>query len=163
MTTFDLWPIPLGGGAWCAGTNMWHPKTPASYESIPATLATQIPTLWIHTSGGRGRGGGALILYRCRAFDLFASVDAHLCLPVMMWNFNGLVLSSITMQCHIPVTMYLLAENLPAMENKSLLYIVFFCYHFANRGQTKPWRWVPDSGVPERIFLGRFVPYIFRP
>ncbi len=25
--------------------------------------------------------GGALILDRCRAFDLFASVDAHLCLP----------------------------------------------------------------------------------
>jgi hypothetical protein len=48
------------------------------YESLPAPLATQIPTLWIRTSGGRGRGG-ALILDRCRAFDLFASVDAHLC------------------------------------------------------------------------------------
>ncbi len=80
MTTFDLWPIPLGGGAWGAGTNMWHPEAPASFESLPASLATQIPTLWIHTSGGRGRGG-ALILDRCRAFDLFASVDAHLCLP----------------------------------------------------------------------------------
>jgi hypothetical protein len=79
MTTFDLWPRPLGGGAWGAGTNIWHPETPASYESLPATLATQIPTLWILTSGGRGRGG-ALILDRCRAFDLFASVDAHLCL-----------------------------------------------------------------------------------
>ncbi len=30
---------------------------------------------WIHTTGGRGRGG-ALILDRGRAFDLFASVDA---------------------------------------------------------------------------------------
>ncbi len=77
MTTFDLWPIPLGGGAWGAGTNMWHPETPASYESLPAPLATQIPTLWILTSGGRGCGG-ALILDRCRAFDLFVSVDAHL-------------------------------------------------------------------------------------
>ncbi len=28
--------------------------------------------------GGVGVGGGALILGRCRAFDLFASVDAHL-------------------------------------------------------------------------------------
>ncbi len=28
---------------------------------------------------GRGVGVGALILDRCRAFDLFASVDAHLC------------------------------------------------------------------------------------
>ncbi len=79
MTTFDLWPIPLGGGAWGAGTNMWHPETPASYESLPALLTTQIPTLWIHTFGGRGHGG-ALILDRCRAFDLFASVNAHLCL-----------------------------------------------------------------------------------
>ncbi len=78
MTTFDLWPRPFGWGAWGAGTNIWHPETPASYESLPAPLATQIPALWIHTSGGRGRGG-PLILDRCRAFDLFASVDAHLC------------------------------------------------------------------------------------
>ncbi len=78
MTTFDFWPLSLGGGAWGAGTNMWHPETPASYELLPAPLATQIPTLWIHKSGGRGHGG-ALILDRCRAFDLFASVDAHLC------------------------------------------------------------------------------------
>jgi hypothetical protein len=55
--------------------------TPASYESLPAPLATQITTLWVHTSGGRGLGG-ALILDRCRAFDLFASVDAHLCRDV---------------------------------------------------------------------------------
>ncbi len=25
MTTFNLWPIPWAGGAWGAGTNMWHP------------------------------------------------------------------------------------------------------------------------------------------
>ncbi len=31
----------------------------ASYESLPAPLATQIPTLWIHTSGGGGGGGGS--------------------------------------------------------------------------------------------------------
>ncbi len=78
MTTFDLWPLPLGGGAWGAGTNMWHPEISASYESLPTPLATQIPTLWVHISWGSGRGG-ALILGRCRAFDLFASVDAHFC------------------------------------------------------------------------------------
>ncbi len=78
MTTFDLWPLPLRGGPWGAGTNMWHPETSASYESLPAPLAAQIPTLWIHTSGGRGHGG-ALILDWCQAFDLFASVNAHLC------------------------------------------------------------------------------------
>ncbi len=33
----------------------------------------------VHLEGGGGVGGGALILDRCRAFDLFASVDAHLC------------------------------------------------------------------------------------
>ena len=77
LSTFDLY-IHLKGGAWGEGTNMWHPETPASYESLPAPLATQILTLLIHTSEGRGRGG-ALILDRCRAFDLFASVDAHLC------------------------------------------------------------------------------------
>ncbi len=42
----------FGGRAWGAGTNMWHPDTPASYESVPAPLATQIHTLWIKTSGG---------------------------------------------------------------------------------------------------------------
>ncbi len=70
-------PLPFGGWAWGAGTNIWHPETPASYETLPAPLATQIPTLCIHTSRGRGRGG-ALILDRCRAYDLLASVDAHL-------------------------------------------------------------------------------------
>jgi hypothetical protein len=80
MTTFDLWPIPLGGGAWGAGTNMWHPETPASYESLPAPLATQIPTLCIHTSGGRGCGGGSDIrsmssirpICKCRCPPLLA-------------------------------------------------------------------------------------------
>ncbi len=34
--------------------------------------------LWIHTSWHAGGGGGSLILDWCWAFDLFASVDAHL-------------------------------------------------------------------------------------
>jgi hypothetical protein len=72
MTTFYLWPIPLpspwGGGHGVQGA--WGPQL-AMNRFLPL-LATQIPTLWIHTSGG------ALILDRCRAFDLFASVDAHL-------------------------------------------------------------------------------------
>jgi hypothetical protein len=33
---------------------------------------------------GKGGCGGALIIDRCQAFDLFASVDAHLCLVVMI-------------------------------------------------------------------------------
>ncbi len=52
LSTFDLYPWGEGHG--------WHPETPASYESLPAPLPTQIPTLWIHKSGGRGRGGGGL-------------------------------------------------------------------------------------------------------
>jgi hypothetical protein len=56
---------------------MRHPKTLASYESLSAPLAIQIIILWKHISGGRGLGG-AMILDRCRAFDLVASVDAHL-------------------------------------------------------------------------------------
>ncbi len=82
VTIFDLWPLPLGGGAWGAGTNMWHPETPASYEWLPAPLATQIPTLWIHTFGGKGRGGGSDIrsmssirpICKCRCPPLMFSV-----------------------------------------------------------------------------------------
>jgi hypothetical protein len=49
--------------------------TPASYESLPAPSGhTDSHTLDTYISGG----GGALILDRCRAFDLFESVDAHL-------------------------------------------------------------------------------------
>ncbi len=79
MTTFNLLPLSWGGGgAWGVVTNMWHLETPASYESLPAPFGHTDPTLWIHTYGGGGQGG-ALILDRCRAFDLFASVDAHHC------------------------------------------------------------------------------------
>ncbi len=53
-----------------------------SYELLPAPSGhTDSHTLDTYgTSGGGGEGGGglALILDRCRAFDLFASVDAHL-------------------------------------------------------------------------------------
>ncbi len=45
---------------------------------------------YIHLGGGAG--GGALILDRCRAFDLFASVDAHLWLE-KIWNDGELVWS----------------------------------------------------------------------
>ncbi len=53
MTTFDLWPIPWGGEAWGAGTNMWHPVTPASYESLPAPSGHTFPHFgYIHRGGG---------------------------------------------------------------------------------------------------------------
>ncbi len=86
MTTFDHWPRPFGWGAWGAGTNMWHPETPASYESLPAPLAADSHTLDTYICGERARGA-ALILDRCRAYDLFASVDAHLC--IWPWGEGG--------------------------------------------------------------------------
>ncbi len=55
-----------------------HNLTPASYESLPAPSGHRFPHFgYIHWVGG------ALILDRCRAFDLFASVDAHL------WQTEG--------------------------------------------------------------------------
>jgi hypothetical protein len=73
-STFDLYLYlhPGGwGGAWGAG----YMGTPASYESLPAPSGhTDSHTLDTYIWGGR-----ALILDRCRAFDLFSSVHAHLC------------------------------------------------------------------------------------
>jgi hypothetical protein len=51
----------------------------AMYRLLPL-LDTQIPLFGYINLGGGGVGG-ALILDRCRAFNLFASVDAHLCTP----------------------------------------------------------------------------------
>jgi hypothetical protein len=61
-----------GGGALGAGCM----GTPASYESLPAPSGHTDS----HTLDTYIWGVGALILDRCRVFDLFASVDAHLCL-----------------------------------------------------------------------------------
>ncbi len=56
--------------------------TPASYESLPAPSGhTDSHTLDKYIRGGEE--GRALILDRCRAFDLFASVNAHL------WFFHS--------------------------------------------------------------------------
>ncbi len=51
--TCTLW----GRGMGCRDkyVTSWDP----TYGSLPAPLATKIPTLWIHSSGGRGRGGGS--------------------------------------------------------------------------------------------------------
>jgi hypothetical protein len=76
--TDDFRPMTftLGGGGHGVQGQICDILTQASYESLPVghtdshTLDTYI---W-----GRGRGW-ALILDQCRAFDLFASVDAHLC------------------------------------------------------------------------------------
>ena len=70
MPTFYLWPIPWGGGGGMGCRDKYVTSWPqlAMNRFLPL-LAIQIPTLWTLW---------ALILDRCRAFDLFASVDAHL-------------------------------------------------------------------------------------
>jgi hypothetical protein len=58
MKTFDLWTKPLGGGAWGAGTNMWHLETPASYKiaSCPSGH-TDSHTLYTYIWGEGAWGG----------------------------------------------------------------------------------------------------------
>ncbi len=75
LATFDLYLGGRGMGCRDKYVTSWDPSLPW-IASCPFSHID--PTLWVHTSGGRGRGG-ALILDRCRAFDLFASVDALLC------------------------------------------------------------------------------------
>ncbi len=81
MTAFDLWPIPWGEGHGVQGQicDILRPQL-AMNASCPSGH-TDSHTLDTYIWGGGG-GGGALILYRCRAFDLLASVDAHLCRQV---------------------------------------------------------------------------------
>ncbi len=72
----DFQPYPGGGGHGVQG-QICHILTPASYESLPVPSGHRFPHFDTYIWGGGGRG--AMILDRCRAFDLFASVDAHLC------------------------------------------------------------------------------------
>ncbi len=66
-----------GGGGHGVQGQICDILTPASYKSLPAPSGhTDSHTLDTCICGGGG--GGALILNRCRAFDLFESVDAHL-------------------------------------------------------------------------------------
>jgi hypothetical protein len=62
--TFDLYLYLHPGGGRHGVQGAWVPQL-AMNRFLPL-LATQIPTLWIHTSGGGAEGGGALILDRCR-------------------------------------------------------------------------------------------------
>jgi hypothetical protein len=78
MTPSTFFPFDLGEGGHGVQGQICHILTPASYEPLPAPSGhTDSHSLDTYIWGG-GRGG-ALILDQCRAFDLFASVDAHLC------------------------------------------------------------------------------------
>ncbi len=76
MTTFDLWLFDLGGGAWGAGTNMWHPDTPASYESLPAPFwPHRFPHFgYIHLGGG---GVGIQPICKCRCPPLLPALPSR--------------------------------------------------------------------------------------
>ncbi len=57
LSTFDLYPWGEGHGVQGQICDILRPQL--AIESLPAPLATQILTLWIHTSGGRGCEGGS--------------------------------------------------------------------------------------------------------
>ncbi len=81
----DFLPLTytLGGGAWGQGQicDILRPQL-AMNRFLPLWPHRFPHFAYIHLGGG-----GALILDRCRAFDLFASVDAHLrCTGTRGWE-----------------------------------------------------------------------------
>ncbi len=77
----NFWPLtfrPGGGGMGCRDKYATSWPQLAMNRFLPL-LATQIPTLWIHTSGGGGGGGGWYYIAFEHSNYGFASVDAHLC------------------------------------------------------------------------------------
>ncbi len=80
ITTFDLYPWGEGHGVQGQICDILRPQL-AMNPFLPLWPRRFQHFVYIHLGGG---GVGALILDRCRAFDLFASVDAHL------WKFRSL-------------------------------------------------------------------------
>ncbi len=75
LSTFDLYPWGEGHGVQGQICDILRPQL-AMNPFLPLWTLRFPHFGYIHLGGG-GVGGGALILDRCRAFDLFASVDAH--------------------------------------------------------------------------------------
>jgi hypothetical protein len=75
LSTFDLYPWGEGHGV--QGQICDIRRSQLAMNRFLPLWPHRFPHFgYIHLVGG---GGGALILDRCQAFDLFASVDAHLC------------------------------------------------------------------------------------
>jgi hypothetical protein len=78
-------PLPWGGGDLYSGGEGYGVQGQICDILRPQLAMNRFLPLWPHKFPHfeyihlGGAGGGALILDRCRAFDLFASVDAHLC------------------------------------------------------------------------------------
>ncbi len=77
LSTFDLYPG--GEGHRVQGQICDILRSQLSMNRFLPLLATDSHTLYTYIWGGGGCLRRALKLDRCRAFDLFASVDAHLC------------------------------------------------------------------------------------
>ncbi len=76
MTTFDLWPRPWGvGGMGCRDKKVTSWPKLAMNRFLPL-LATQNPTLWIHTSGGGSTG-----YYVSPPIDQYLKFKNHCSLP----------------------------------------------------------------------------------
>jgi hypothetical protein len=103
--------------------------TQASYESLPAPFGhTDSHTLKTYIWGGGARG--ALILDRCRAFDLFASVDAHLWFyPTWLEPYCFVIINSssnVKLHCFMK---YPLIAKIKTYRHKSDFVQTFICIH----------------------------------
>ncbi len=78
LSTFDLYLWGEGHGVQGQIYDILRPQLVMN-RFLPLWPHRFLHFWFIHLGGGGV--GGALILDRCRAFDLFASVDAHLCWP----------------------------------------------------------------------------------
>ncbi len=91
LSTFDLYPGGEGNGVQGQICDILRPMLA---ESLPAPLATQIPTLWIHTSGGAGGGVGSdirsmssiLPICKCRCPPLMPLQKIVLNTYMLRWN-----------------------------------------------------------------------------
>ncbi len=81
MTTFDLWPLPWGGGAWGTGTNMWHPDPKLWIASCPSGH-TDSHTLDTYIWGGRGGGSDVRSMWSIQAICKCRCPP----LPVTLWR-----------------------------------------------------------------------------
>ncbi len=118
LSTFDLYPWGEGHGVQGQICDILRPQL-AMNRFLP---------LWSHRFPHfvyinlRGEGvGGALILDRCRAFDLFASVDVHLCQHItkaeVFWQTKRSFLIHASFVCKVKIRSLYFTEMLHNYQN----------------------------------------------